>query len=91
MYHYSNDQVATGGFAPADARAFRAWVTGQTVDYLAELIRKAVKRHQQKRAVAELRSLDNRALKDIGLHRSGILSVVYTEEPHREARRNDYD
>ena len=89
MYRYTNDQAAPGGFAPAEARAFRTWVMAQTADFLAEFIRKAVKRHRQNVAVAELRSLDNRSLKDIGMHRSGVLSVVYAEESDREARRHD--
>ena len=91
MYHQSNEQVAPSGFAPAEARAFRALVMAQSVAFLADLVRKAVKRHRQRAAVAELRSLNNRALKDIGIHRSGILSVVHGDETNREARRHDYD
>ena len=91
MYHYSSEQVAPGGFAPTEARAFRTMVMAQTVEFLAELVRKTVKHHRQKVAVAELRSLNNSALKDIGLHRSGILSVVYGDETNREAHRHEHD
>ncbi len=91
MYHQSNEQVAPGGFALTEARAFRALVMAQTVDFLTDFVRKAVKHYRQKAAVAELRSLNNQALKDIGMHRSGILSVVYGDEANREARRHDHD
>lgn len=91
MYHYSNEQVAPSGFAPTEARAFRAMVMAQTVDFLADFVRRTVKRHRQRAAVAQLRSLNNRALKDIGLHRSGILSAVYTNETDREAGRHEQD
>ena len=40
MYHQSNEQVAPGGFAPTEARAFRALVMAQTVDFVTDLIRK---------------------------------------------------
>lgn len=91
MYQQSNEQVAPSGFALTEARAFRALVMAQTFDFVTDFFRRAVKHCRQKAAVAELRSLNNQALKDIGIHRSGILSVVHGDETNREARRHDYD
>ena len=77
------------GIGPMGSRAFRVLVMTQTWDLIANLVRQAIERHRQRVATNQLRSLNDKALKDIGIHRSGILSIVYaddSEEP-RHARR----
>ena len=61
-------QAAQGVSFACDLRnSFRAWRL----------------RRQKRRAVQQLRGLNNHALKDIGLHRSEIMSLVHTSGKDR--------
>ena len=62
----SMEKVSTGSFgwsARVRSRAIRLWSSG-------------CRAHQRRRAITELEALDDRTLKDIGIHRSQIESVV---------------
>jgi uncharacterized protein YjiS (DUF1127 family) len=43
-------------------------------------------RRQQRRAMHELGRLSNHALKDIGIHRSEITSIIHVQDNHRRRR-----
>ncbi len=60
----------------APAKAFAATVAA-CATVTRGLCNAAYRAHQRRRAVAHLRSLDDAFLRDIGLHRSEIDSVVY--------------
>ena len=57
-------------------------VTRMLVGYL----RAARQRRYERRAVRDLRVLDNHTLKDIGLHRSEITSIVRVDQSDRRRR-----
>jgi uncharacterized protein YjiS (DUF1127 family) len=62
----SMEKVSTGSFgwsARVRSRAIRLWLRG-------------CRARQRRRAITELKALDDRTLKDIGIHRSQIESVV---------------
>src|SRR5690349_12179382 len=54
--------------------------------YLHDLWQRVVAWYQARAAVAQLRGLDDAALKDIGLHRSGIEAAVSSHAAKRERR-----
>ena len=62
------------------AKALRA-------EFLRELWRRVLSWRQHRVALAQLRALDDAALKDIGLHRSGIEAAVLSARPRTERRQ----
>ncbi len=58
------------------AQTIRQQVNILRAAYFRDLWRQLVAWYQAREAVAQLRSLDDAALKDIGLHRSGIEAAV---------------
>jgi uncharacterized protein YjiS (DUF1127 family) len=68
---------------PSGYRLLRRAVTARAKalrsEYLRDLWRQLVAWYQARAAVAQLRGLDDAALKDIGLHRSGIEAAVIKE------------
>jgi uncharacterized protein YjiS (DUF1127 family) len=65
---------------PADYSRMRQLVTVRAkmlrTEFLRELWRQITSWHQRRTALAQLAALDDTALKDIGLHRSGIEAAV---------------
>lgn len=67
-------------------------VVGSVISYLSDWAgRSVVDRYNERRRVFELRSLSDRTLKDIGIHRSEVLSVVYGKRFNPEDRRYERD
>ncbi len=62
------------------AKALRA-------EFLRALWRRILSWRQHRVALAQLRALDDAALKDIGLHRSGIEAAVLNARPRTERRQ----
>jgi uncharacterized protein YjiS (DUF1127 family) len=56
-------------------------------ELLRSLWQKILSRRRRKAAIAQLRALDDTALKDIGLHRSGIEAAVVNGRPVAETRQ----
>ncbi len=54
---------------------------------LAALWRRFREAREKRRAVREMRNLDNRTLKDIGINRSEILSIVHGDRKHKRRRQ----
>src|SRR4051794_40420828 len=80
------------GLTPADHSRLRRLTIERAkalrADYLRDLWLRMVTWYRARTAVAQLRGLDDAALKDIGLHRSGIEAavrrgMVKTESPQR--------
>ena len=71
-------KASSAAFWPTEGRVVQAsdFETAQAV--LADLARKILNWHRRRQAAAELRSLSDLELKDIGLCRSEVLSVVNT-------------
>jgi len=67
--------VAASGFRSVAAR-------------VAEFREAIVRRHRQRRAIRQLRLLNDSLLKDIGIHRSEITSVVRGMDVDTTRRRN---
>ncbi|MEA2984900.1 MAG: hypothetical protein QOD94_1154 [Alphaproteobacteria bacterium] len=53
-------------------------------EFLRELWRRVLSWRQHRVALTQLRALDDAALKDIGLHRSGIEAAVLSARPRTE-------
>ena len=53
-------------------------------EFLREFWRQLVAWSRRRAAVAQLRALDDAALKDIGLHRSGIEAAILNAQPKTE-------
>lgn len=76
--------IASGRQRRSAGHNLLQWLTVQQAktlrsDYLRGLWRHAAAWYQARAAVEELHGLDDAALKDIGLHRSGIEAAVYKE------------
>jgi len=59
-----------------------AWKTA-----IRSLLSRYVENRERRRAMAELRSVDPRILKDMGIDRSEVASIIYCKE---SGRRRDY-
>lgn len=59
-----------------------AWKTA-----IQSLLGRYVEHRERRRAMAELRSVDPRALKDMGIDRSEVASIIYCNDSDR---RRDY-
>ncbi len=70
----------------AFAAATRSTRTTSFVKRLADGYRAMRRRRHQRHAMSDLRRLSGHALKDIGLHRSEISSIVYVSEAGRRRR-----
>ena len=80
-------QARAGGGGAAQPVFARATALGATL--LRALWRQIARWHQRRVALTQLGALDDAALKDIGLHRSGIEAAVIKVTPSRvpEKRR----
>jgi uncharacterized protein YjiS (DUF1127 family) len=76
---------------PADYSPLRQLVNERAkalrTEFLRELWRQITSWYQQRVALAQLRALDDAALKDIGLHRSGIEAAVLGPRPGTAPRQ----
>ena len=69
-----------------DAPSIKA-IRGVT-DIVRLLFKADAARRRQQRAAAQLRSLGDHGLRDLGIHRSEVLSVAGTINVDRDRRRN---
>ena len=72
--------------------AYKQWdlrtVLWTVISFLSDWVGKSiVDRYVEHRRVSQLRSLSDRTLKDIGMHRSEVLSVVYGDRRNPGDRR----
>lgn len=81
---------------PRPAAALKLWdrcrelgaVLRSVIFYLSDWVgRSIVDRYVERKRVWELRSLSDRTLKDLGIHRSEVLSVVHGKRFNPEDRR----
>lgn len=61
----------------------RPGLRAMLIDWYASIVR----HRRQRRAIRELRSLDTRLLRDMGLHRGMIVDVVINGDPRRSSNR----
>ncbi|HSK38778.1 MAG TPA: DUF1127 domain-containing protein [Arenibaculum sp.] len=61
-----------------DTPVLKPSVAGRAMGAVGTVIHRAVRYHERRRAVAALLAMDDHVLKDIGLHRGGIVDAVYT-------------
>jgi uncharacterized protein YjiS (DUF1127 family) len=64
-------------------RAIVAWTVGRTAALVRRLVDRFVTWQVRREAIAQLSSLDNRSLRDIGINRSEIESAVRGWDPTR--------
>ena len=63
-------------------------LSARAAKVMRDFCKSVVQKHQQRRAVRHLSSLSDRHLKDIGIHRSEIISAVYGEDTDRAGHNN---
>ncbi len=85
---------------PQPTAALKLWdrccelgaVLWRVISCLSEWVGKSiVDRYVERKRVCELRSLSDRTLKDLGIHRSEVLSVVHGKRFSPEDRRYEND
>ncbi len=79
-------RLTPAGYSPLQRVAVERAKTLRA-EFLRELWRRILSWRQRRAGLAQLRALDDAALKDIGLHRSGIEAAVLNTRPRTAPRQ----